>query len=65
MDAACTCHQAMLLCGLSSIVILDGNLISSCQSAVKHVFHTVMLFQLIIDCLLGQRTIIDIPCSIY
>ena len=36
MDAACTCHQAMLLRGRSSIVILDGNLISSCQSEVKY-----------------------------
>lgn len=35
IDTDCTCHQAWLLRGRSSIVILDGNLISSCQSGAK------------------------------
>jgi len=38
IDAACTCHQAMLLRGRNSITILDGNLISSCQSKIKQIF---------------------------
>lgn len=32
IDDACTCHHAILLRGLNSIVILEGSLISSCQS---------------------------------
>lgn len=39
IDDACTCHQAVLLRGRNSIVILDGNLISSCQSK-ETIIHT-------------------------
>lgn len=41
IDAACTCHHAMLLRGRSSIVILDGNLISSCQSEIKQAYSKI------------------------
>lgn len=38
IEEACTCHHAILLRGLNSIVTLGGSLISSCQSVeVLHV----------------------------